>query len=290
LVLVYTLIDPICQTGPPVTHSCRNTSAKIPPAARRIFFVPGLANRRRSVYKPLVIIVHPGKKARSYGLQTTGTTLTLPRKWAGNQVRGETGFLPIQKYLIVLKRETKMNEPISYENLKDRIIEIRGQRVLLDSDVAEIYGVETKRINEAVKNNPEKFPDGYIVELDQTELGGLRSKFSTAKFVKTMALPKAFPEKGLYMLATILKSPQAVRATLAIIETFAKVKQLSRNIRELSSVQGKDRQKSLLQEGGELIEDVFGEDLETSGSETSIEINFAVVKFKHSVQKKKKRS
>ena len=58
-----------------------------------------------------------------------------------------------------------MNEPISYENLKDRIIEIRGQRVLLDSDVAEIYGVETKRINEAVKNNPEKFPDGYIVEL-----------------------------------------------------------------------------------------------------------------------------
>ena len=183
-----------------------------------------------------------------------------------------------------------MNEPISYENLKDRIIEIRGQRVLLDSDVAEIYGVETKRINEAVKNNPEKFPDGYIVELDQTELGGLRSKFSTAKFVKTRALPKAFPEKGLYMLATILKSPQAVRATLAIIETFAKVKQLSRNIRELSSVQGKDRQKSLLQEGGELIEDVFGEDLETSGTETSIEINFAVVKFKHTVQKKKKKA
>ncbi len=180
-----------------------------------------------------------------------------------------------------------MNEPISYENLKDRIIEIRGQRVLLDSDVAEIYGVETKRINEAVKNNPEKFPDGYIVELDQTELGGLRSKFSTAKFVKTRTLPKDFPE-GLYMLATISKARRLSGRLWR--SSIAKVKQLSRNIRELSSVQGKDRQKSLLQEGGELIEDVFGEDLETSGSETSIEINFAVVKFKHSVQKKKKRS
>ena len=182
---------------------------------------------------------------------------------------------------------------LRYENLQERIIEIRGQKVLLDSDVAEIYGVDTKRINEAVSRNPEKFPDGYLLELDKKEWEIMKSQIATS-FSPTaggkVKLPKAFPEKGLYMLATILKSRQAVQATLAIIETFAKIKQLSRNIRELSSVQDKDRQKSLLQEGGELIEDVFGEDLGTSGTETSIEINFAVVKFKHTVQKKKKRA
>lgn len=181
-----------------------------------------------------------------------------------------------------------MNVPIRYENLKDRIIEIRGQKVLLDSDVAEIYGVETKHINQAVKNNPDKFPKGYIIALDQAEWAGLKSKYLTSIKGGKAKLPNAFTEKSLYMLATILKSPQAVQATLAIIETFAKIKQLSRNIRELSSIQDKDKQRSLLQEGGELIEDVFGEDMETSGSETSIELNFAVLKIKHTVQKKKK--
>ena len=179
---------------------------------------------------------------------------------------------------------------LKYENLQERIIEIRGQKVLLDSDVAEIYGVETKHINQAVKNNPDKFPKGYIIALDQTDWSGLKSKILTSIKGGKTKLPNAFTEKGLYMLATILKNRQAVQATLAIIETFAKIKQLSRNIRELTSVQDKDRQKSLLQEGGELIEDVFGEDLETSGTETSIEINFAVVKFKHTVQKKKKKA
>ena len=62
-----------------------------------------------------------------------------------------------------------MSEIVKLEDLQDRIIELRGQSVLLDADVAEIYGVETKRINEAVKNNPEKFPAGYIIELDKTE-------------------------------------------------------------------------------------------------------------------------
>jgi hypothetical protein len=66
------------------------------------------------------------------------------------------------------------------ENLKNLIIEIRGQSVLLDSDVAELYGVETKRVNEAVKNNPDKFPYGYIIELDKNEWDSLKSKYSTS--------------------------------------------------------------------------------------------------------------
>jgi hypothetical protein len=85
---------------------------------------------------------------------------------------------------------------------------VRGQSVLLDSDVAELYRIETKRINEAVKNNPDKFPHDYMFEITEGEFTDLRSKFSTTKFAKTRSLPKAFTEKGLYMIATILKSKQ----------------------------------------------------------------------------------
>ena len=104
-----------------------------------------------------------------------------------------------------------MSDVAKIENLEEFIIEIKGQKVSLDADVAAIYGVETKRVNEAVKNNPDKFPQGYMFELDEVEFSDLRSKISTAKFAKTRVVPKAFTEKGLYMLATILKSQQATR-------------------------------------------------------------------------------
>ena len=181
-----------------------------------------------------------------------------------------------------------MSDIFKFENLQDRIIEIRSQMVLLDTDVAELYGVETKRINEAVKNNPDKFPAGYIIELDKREWESLKSKFSTSTKGGKVKLPNAFPEKGLYMLATILKSPQAVQATLAIIETFAKIRQLSRSIQELSIVKDKADQKALMQRSGELIAGIFDDDLQTSDTETSIELNFAVLKFKHTIKKKKK--
>ena len=119
-----------------------------------------------------------------------------------------------------------MSGIVKIENLKKLIIEIRGQSVLLDSDVAQIYGVETKRINEAVKNNPDKFPQDYMLALSETEFSDLRSKISTAKFSKTRVVPNAFTEKGLYMLATILRSKQAVEATFGIIEAFSKIREL----------------------------------------------------------------
>src|SRR3990167_4694183 len=115
-----------------------------------------------------------------------------------------------------------MSDMVRIENLKDMIIEIREQSVLLDSDVARLYGVETKRINEAVKNNPDKFPDGYIIELTKNEWDSLKSKFSTSTKGGKVKLPSAFTEKGLYMLATILKSPTATQTTIAIIEAFSK--------------------------------------------------------------------
>jgi len=181
-----------------------------------------------------------------------------------------------------------MSAVAKFENLKELIVELRGQSVLLDSDVAEIYKVETKRVNEAVKNNPDKFPHDYMFEISESEFVDLRSKFSTTKFAKTRALPKAFTEKGLYMLATILKSKQATEATFAIIETFSKIRQLSRNIQELSIIQNKADQKALMQKSGEMITELLDDDLQTTDTETSIELNFAVLKFKHTIKKKNK--
>ncbi len=181
-----------------------------------------------------------------------------------------------------------MSAVVRFENLIDLIVELRGQSVLLDSDVAGIYKVETKRVNEAVKNNPDKFPQDYMFEISKSELVNLRSKFSTTKFAKTRVLPKAFTEKGLYMLATILKSKQAREATFAIIETFSKIRQLSRNIQELSIVQGEADQKTLMQKSGEIIAEILDDEVQTTDTETSIELNFTVLKFKHTIKKKNK--
>ncbi|MDL1961524.1 MAG: ORF6N domain-containing protein [Deltaproteobacteria bacterium] len=175
---------------------------------------------------------------------------------------------------------------IKIEDVQNKIVEIQGQKVLLDSDVAELYEVETKRINEAVRNNPDKFPYGYIVELSKNEWDLLKSKFSTSKKGGKVKIPKAFTEKGLYMLATILKSKVATQTTIAIIETFAKIKRLTRTIKELSTTQEKPKQQNLMKKSGKIIAEILDDDLVASESETTIEINFAVLKFKHTIKKK----
>lgn len=108
------------------------------------------------------------------------------------------------------------------------------------------------------------------------------------KFKHSTVNPKAFTEKGLYMLATILKSPQATQATISIVEIFSKIRELSRSIKELSTVQDKADQKSLMKKSGALIAEIFDDDLQASDTETSIELNFAVLKFKHTTKKKNK--
>ena len=126
-----------------------------------------------------------------------------------------------------------------FEQVRQKIILIRDCQVILDVDVAELYGVETKRVNEAVRNNPDKFPQGYVFQLSDEEMTANLSP-------KTRVLPKAFTEKGLYMLATILKSPQATQATLAIIETFASVRQLKRELHALhGETDGKSQQSKM---------------------------------------------
>ena len=160
---------------------------------------------------------------------------------------------------------------------------------MLDADVAVIYGVETRDINKAVANNPDKFLADYVIELSKPEKNELVEKFHRFNKLKhSTVTPKAFSEKGLYMLATILKSAQATQATISIIETFSKIRELSRSIKELSTIQDKVEQKSLMQKSGELIAEIFDDDLQTSDTETSIELNFAVLKFKHTIKKKNK--
>lgn len=175
------------------------------------------------------------------------------------------------------------------QSIENKIIIIQEKQVILDSDIAELYGVETKRINEAVKNNPDKFPEGYIITLSQNEKTEVVEKFDHLASLRfSPVLPKAFSEKGLYMLATILKSPVATETTITIIETFAKVKELSRTISQLSEQSDKDQQKSMMRRSGELISDILSDDFQTVGTETTIELNLSVLKVKHTVKKKPK--
>ena len=117
------------------------------------------------------------------------------------------------------------------QNLQDKIHTIRGLQVMLDRDLAELYAVETKRINEAVKNNQDKFLEDFYFELNDGEFDLLRSKVSTTTFAKTRTNPKVFTEQGIYMLATILKSKVASQVTVSIIRVFASMRQLiSQNI------------------------------------------------------------
>jgi len=173
-------------------------------------------------------------------------------------------------------------------DVDSKIIEIRGKKVLLDYDIASLYGVETKDINRAVKNNEDKFPAGYIISLKDNELQSLRLKIFTANvnFNKSRVPPKAFTEKGLYMLATILKSSQATETTLAIIETFAKIRELTRTVGELAKKTTKEEKEPLMQKSGEIISDILGDSLNVSETETTFEINLAVMNLKHTVKKK----
>ena len=184
-----------------------------------------------------------------------------------------------------------MTEVIKFSEVENRIVEVRNQHVLIDADVAELYGVDTKQINQAVSRNPEKFPDGYIISLTKQEKEEVVTNCDHLQKLKfSPNLPNAFTEKGLYMLATILKSPQAVETTLAIIETFTKVRELSRVIHKIQSLpEHSPKQKTLMERTGDLIGDLIipDDELDVVGTETTYEMNLAIFKLKRTVKKGK---
>ena len=173
---------------------------------------------------------------------------------------------------------------VKFNPVESRIIDLRGQKVILDYDVAALYGVETREINQAVKNNPDKFPEGYIFSLSKEEKNEVIKFFDNLKFAPKP--PVAFTEKGLYMLATILRSERATQTTIAIVETFTKIRELSRTVAELSQTGDQYVQKDLMQKSGNIIDDIIGDELRTTDTETSLELNLAVLKFKHTVKRK----
>lgn len=174
-------------------------------------------------------------------------------------------------------------------DVQGKIIEVRGQLVLLDRDVAALYGVETKRVNEAVRNNPDKFPKGYIFQLEKQELANLRSKISTANMSsKSRYIPTAFTEKGLYMLATILKSKQATQATIAIVETYAKVRELKQSLLAMHKETDKTRQQSMMKSFSDALSDIVMPDLRTEETESTLELNFIIGKLKHTVKRRRR--
>lgn len=189
----------------------------------------------------------------------------------------------------LVKKADEAIMPISIEDVQDKIIVLRGEPVILDRDVADLYGVQTKEINQAVKNNPGKFPIGYILPVEEEEMEELVKNFDRFNTMKhSTVTPKAFTERGLYMMATILKSKQAELTTLAVIDTFASVKELARTIRTLNNTEEKEEQKGLLKKSGELIGAIIGNDMATAETETELELNFAVLKVKHTIKRKKK--
>jgi hypothetical protein len=174
-----------------------------------------------------------------------------------------------------------MRSPITIENIQDLLIPIERQQVLIDRDVAKLYGVATKRINETVKNNPDKFPESYLITLNKKQWDDLRSKISTTNFSKTRVPPKAFTERGLYMLATILKSKQK----FLIIETnFVHYSIRWQSYPEL--VEGR-KKNQLLKKSGELMAELLDQSLSKTESETTIELNFAMLKLRHTTKRKK---
>ena len=204
----------------------------------------------------------------------------------------------------------RKNKIITFDDVRDRIVEVRGKKAILDFAVAELYGVETREINQAVKNNPRKFPEGWILELDKEESAALRSIILTANVSdnqedtnlksKNLMLEseggrgkfskhnyKAFTERGIYMLATILKGDYATDTTITIVDTFAKLHELQRTIAEMAKSPDKYQQKSLMQKSGEIVDDLFSDSFTTDETETEIELNFAVLKLKHKIKRKK---
>ena len=193
--------------------------------------------------------------------------------------------------------------PALMREVEDKIIVVRGQKALLDRDVAALYGVETREVNQAVRNNPRKFREGYVLELTKEESTALRSNLLTLEALRSNNATlepingkgrhskynfKAFTSRGLYMLATCLKSDKAVDATVAIVETFDKVQTLKQELLELHQETDKEKQASKVKHFGDVLTDIVMPDLQTSETESSLEINFFIGKIKHTVKRVRK--
>jgi phage regulator Rha-like protein len=109
--------------------------------------------------------------------------------------------------------------------IQNKIYEIRGQRIMLDFDLAEMYETETKRLKEAVRRNIDRFPDDFMFKLSKDEYENLRTQFATSNRGGTRYMPFAFTEQGVAMLSSVLNSKKAIQVNIAVIRAFVVLRQ-----------------------------------------------------------------
>lgn len=115
---------------------------------------------------------------------------------------------------------------LSEETISNTIYYIRNQKVMLDRDLAALYGIENKRLNEQVKRNLTRFPEDFMFQLDKNEFQNLKSQFATSSWGGTRKLPFAFTEHGILMLSSVLNSEKAIQTNIQIMRIFTKVRQM----------------------------------------------------------------
>jgi hypothetical protein len=115
---------------------------------------------------------------------------------------------------------------IPIERIQRCILLIRGHKVLLDKDLAVLYGVETRVLNQAVTRNSERFPDDFMFQLNREEFENLKSQIVNSDWGGTRKLPRAFTEQGVAMLSSVLRSKQAIQVNIAIMRVFAKLREI----------------------------------------------------------------
>jgi len=147
--------------------------------------------------------------------------------------------------------------------IQKKIYEIRGQNIMFDFDLAELYGVETRRLNEQVKRNIDRFPKDFMFQLTRTEVRSLMSQIATSRWGGLRKLPYAFTEHGVSMLANVLKSKKAIKMSIAVVRAFISLKQLV--------IQNKDFAERLEQLRKELHERIGEHDTQLAAIYDAIE-------------------
>jgi len=122
---------------------------------------------------------------------------------------------------------------VPQEIIESKIFLIRGKKVMLDCDLAELYGVAVKRLNEQVKRNLKRFPVDFMFQLNKGEFNGLRSHFATTNRGGRRYYPYVFTEQGVAMLSSVLNSDKAIDVNIAIIRAFVRLRELMVNHKEL---------------------------------------------------------
>jgi len=120
------------------------------------------------------------------------------------------------------------------ESIETRILTIRGQKVMLDADLAELYGVETRRLNEQVRRNSERFPEDFMFQLTGEEFANLKSQFATSSWGGRRKLPYAFTEHGAIMAASVLNTARAIEISVHVVRAFVHLRELVSGHKELS--------------------------------------------------------